>query len=435
MVTAYGQKGKGRLTPVPLFYDSFYSAGDDILHNVIRDVILEGPNNELETLGSIGSALSVRIQKMTPDELLQIPRIKDTKTYLDTVEDIRLAINEEEARQLKHHLTQELMHHFFAENSARQSEKDRRCRLDFCTQVSHPMSQFFLELLKQGRPTKLYTYDELFPKEKPADYLLDHFAYHFGFRFEELSWRFDPQAVGAIVRDTMEPLIKALSVVMYAHHCDILVLSGRPTNLEPLTELFLKYIPIAPNRLVMLNQYRVGRFFPLATEEGYFQENQKAVVAVGAEVGYLASTTGFNGLVLDFSSLAKNMKSTACYMGYLDEDLQEVRDPFLTPDSSTATLKGVSVFPCLIGCKQFNAPKYQARPLYAIYNHSNSAQLNIMLQRNYFEDRERITIEDVTDMEGDTIPVSEVDLHMQTLGSDGSFWMDKGSFTLKIQEI
>lgn len=434
MVTAYGQKGQGRLTPVPLYYDSFYSAGDDILHNVIRDIILEGPDNESETLGSISSALSTRIQHMSPDELLQIPRISETKEYRDTVEDIRHAMTEEDARHLKFHLTHELMHHFFAEDSARMSEKDRRCRLDFCTQVSHPMSQFFLELLKQRRPTKLYTYDELFPKEKPASYLLDHFAYHFGFRFEDMQWRFDPQAVGRIVRDTMEPIIKALSVVMYAHHCDILVLSGRPTNLEPLTELFLKYIPIAPNRLVLLNQYRVGRFFPLATEEGYFQESQKAVVAVGAEIGYLASTIGFNGLVLDFSSIAKTMKSTARFMGIFDEELQEVRNPFLTPDNATATLKGVSVFPCFIGCKQFDAPKYQARPLYAIYNHSNSAQLNIMLQRNYYEDRELITIEDVTDMEGDTVPSDQVELRLQTLASDGNFWMDKGAFTLKIQE-
>lgn len=434
MVTAYGQKGSGKLTPVPLYYDSFYTAGDDILHNVIRDIILEGPDNQSETLGSIGSAVSARIQRMTPDELLQIPRIRETKTYSDTVEDIRHAISEEDARHHKHHLTQELMHHFFADNSANQSEKDRRCRLDFCTQVSHPISQFMLERLKQKRPSKLYTYDEIFPREKPASYLLDHFEHHFGFRFEELSWRFDPEEVAAVVRDTMESLIKALSVVMYAYNCDILVLSGRPTNLEPLTELFLKYIPIAPNRLVLLNQYRVGRWFPLATEEGYFQESQKAVVAVGAEVGYLASTTGFNGLVLDFSRMAKDMKSTARYMGVFDEELQEVRTPLLTPENGTCTLKGVSVFPCYIGCKQYNSPKYQARPIYAIYNHSGVNQLNIMLQRNYFEDRELLTLEDVTDMEGETIPTSQVDLRMQSLAQDGKFWMDKGAFTLRIQE-
>lgn len=434
MITAYGQKGMGRLTPIPLYYDSFYSAGDDILHNIIRDVILEGKDNETETLGSIGSALSLRIQRMTPDELLLVPRIADNRIYQDTVEEIRHAMSEDDANRLKRHLTHELMHQFFADDASLLSEKDRRCRLDFCTQVSHPMSQFFLELLKEGRPTKLYTFSDLFPKDKPASYLLDHFAYNFGFRFEELNWRFDPEVIARIVRDTMEPMVKMLSVVMYAHHCDAIVLSGRPTSLEPLTELFLKYIPIAPNRLIRLNQYRVGHWYPLATGEGYFQEKQKAIVAVGAEVGYLASTVGFNGLVLDFSSLSKTMKSTAKYIGFYDEGLQEVLSPFLTPENGTAQLKGISVFPCYIGCKQFSTPKYQARPLYAIYNNSKASQLNIMLQRNYREDRELITLEDVTDMNGDTIPSSDVELRLQTLAHDGKFWMDKGAFVLKIQE-
>jgi hypothetical protein len=434
MITAYGQKGIGRLTPIPLFYDSFYLAGDDILHNIIRDVILEGKNNESEVLGSINSALTNRILRMSPDELLTIPRIAETRIYSNEVEDIRHAMNEDEAKRMKHHLIQELMRHFFADDSANKSEKDRQVRIDFCTQVSHPISQFFLELLKQNRPSKMYSYDELFPKEKPADYLLEHFRNHFGFGFEELSWRYDPEVIGNIVKDTMEPLIKVLSVVMYAHNCDVLVLSGRPTNLEPLTKLFLKYIPIAPSRLVCLNQYRVGIWFPLATEEGYFQENQKAVVAVGAEVGYQASTTGFNGLILDFSAMGKCMKSTAKYIGYYDEEMQEVHDPYLTPEKGSAMLKGISVFPYFIGCKQFNTPKYQARPLYAIYNNSSSAQLNIMLQRNYHDDRETITVEDVTDMEGNTLDVHSVDLHLQTLAHDGNFWMDKGAFILKIQE-
>jgi len=434
MVTAYGQKAEGRITPVPLYYDSFFTAGDDILHNVIRDIILEGNDGESPDMGSITSALTARIKAMTPEQLLTIPRVADTAEYRATVDDIRNAISPEEVDKLKMHLIHELMHNFFADDSAKMSERDRRCRVDFCTQVSHPISQFFLELLKQQRPSKLYTFEELFPKEKPAGYLLDHFAYHFGFRFEDLSWRYDPTAIGNIVRDTMEPLIKVLSVVMYAHHCDILVLSGRPTNLEPLTELFLKYIPIAPSRLVRLNQYRVGRWFPLATEEGYFQENQKAVVAVGAEVGYIASTVGYNGLVLDFSVLAKKMKPTSCYMGKYDEELLEVPTAFLTPENGTANLRNISVFPYYIGCKQYNAPKYQARPMYAIYNNSGLPQINIMIQRNYYEDRELLTLEDVTDMEGDSIDPGKVELRLQTMAHDGEFWMDKGAFTLKIQE-
>jgi len=434
MVTAYGQSGMGHLTPIPLYYDSFYTAGDDILHNIIRDVIIEGVLFDNERLGSIGSSLSVRIQKMTPDELLKIPCVEYSTVYKKMIDDIRNAISIDEETDLKRHFTQELMHNFFAEDSAGMSAKDRRCRLDFCTQVSHPMAQFFLELLNRERPSKLYTFEDLFPKEKPSEYLLDHFEYVFGFRFESLEWRYDPNVIGNIVRSTMEPMIKALSVVMYAQHCDILVLSGRPTSLKPLTGLFLKYIPIAPNRLVCLNNYRVGKFFPLATMEGYFQESQKAMVAVGAEIGYLASTQGFNGLVLDFSLLSQMMKSTVKYLGLYDEQLQEIKTPLLTPQNGTATLKGVSVFPCYIGAKQYNSPKYQARPLYAIYNRSQFSQLNIMLQRNFHEDRELLSVEDVTNIGGDTIQNSDIELRLQTLASDGNFWLDKGEFKIDIQE-
>lgn len=435
MITSYAQKGQNRLTPIPLFFDSFNTAGDDILRNVIRDLILEGNDSQTENLGSISSSLSHRIHSASVEDLRKIGRIKDNAYYIRQVESIERAMNEEEERCQRNHLIHDLMHHFFGDDAALMSSKDRQYRLDFCTQISHPMSQFFLELLKQGRPTKVYTYNEIFTKEKPADYILNYFEYHFGFRFETLSWRYAPEEVGNIVRDTMEPLMKALSVVMYAYNCDILVLSGRPTNLKPLTDLFLKYVPIPPHRLVLLNQYRVGRWFPLATQEGYFQESQKAVVAVGAEVGLLASTIGFNGLVLDFTELAKNMQSTARYMGIYDMNLQEVPQPFLTPQNSCATLKGISVFPCYIGCKQYNSPKYPARPLYAIYNNSGVSQLNISLQRNYYEDRELLVVEDITDNEGNDVNINSIDLHVQTIAKDGQFWMDKGAFTLKIQEI
>ena len=432
MVVAYGQKGQGRLTPVPLYYDSFYTAGDDILHNVIRDIILEDSDTTDPRYGSIGRSLQLRIQAMSCDELLQIPRVAEK--YRDRVEKIRYALTEEAATEQRNHLTYDLMHHFFASDANLMNEEDRQYRLDFCTQISHPMSQFFLEQLRSKRPAKVFTFDELFKNEKPADYILERFRYHFGFGFEELQWRYDPEKVGQIVRGTMVKLMEQLSVVMYAHHCDALVLSGRPTSLEPLTELFVEYLPLPPNRLVLLNSYRVGNWFPQATGEGYFEEKQKSIVAVGAEVGRQASTTGFNGLVLDFSPLAKTMKSTACFMGPYDSSQQEVRQPFMTPDNSSAMLKGISVFPYYIGCKQFDAPKYQARPIYAIYNHSSRPQLNIMLQRNYFEDREELLLDEVTDMEGETVSLSQVELRMQTLANDGSYWLDKGDFTLKIQE-
>lgn len=434
MITVYGQRGQGKIVPIPIYYDSFNTAGDDILYNIISQVILEGPSGTSTTIGNITSVLTNRILKMTPDELLSIPRVANTNEYRASVENIQKETNEEKVIELKKHLIYNLMRHFFSNDSAVQSAKDRRCRVDFCTQVTHPMSQFFLELLNKKRPTRVYSYDEIFPKNKPAQYLLNHFQYHFGFRFEDLLWRFDPEEVAKVVKNTMEPIAKALSQLIFRYNCDFLVLSGRPTKLEPLVELFQKNIPVDPSRIIRLDNYRVGDWFPLADKEGHFLEDQKAVVAVGAEVGRLASSSGFKGLVLDFSVLGAEMGSTAHYLGIYDENQKTVRDPILTPNTVLAELKDTNVFPCYIGCKQFDSPKYESRPLFALYNKSGVSPLNIRLQRQYFNDREYVWVDEVTDNAGNTLPADTVDFRLQTMASEGSFWMEKGAFTLTLQD-
>ena len=445
LIASYGKKERngGMITPIPLYYDSFYSAGDDIVQKIISEVILEDRNSDgmateyNEKYGSIGSALKARIFKMTPDELRDIPCVKDSRTYRDSINSIENAIGYNDSKnelRLRNHFANDLMHDFFGSDAAAQSEKDRRCRVDFCTQISIPITNKFLDLLCNHRPDSDYSFDELFPKDKPAQYLLNHFEYHFGFRFEELIWRYNSDIVAEKVHGAMESLIKMLSAVINAYHCDILVLSGRPTRLEPVQKLMHKYFPVMPNPIVKLSNYRPGRWYPLGTGEGYIQENQKAIVAVGAEVGHLASHGGFNSLVLDFSALYKNMKSTANYMGEFDESISEIKDPFILPTKNSYTLRGVTANPYYIGCKNYNAPKYQARPLYAIYNNSSSTPLKITLMRNdYKNDCETLVIDEVTDMDGNNVPKSEVELTLQTLTHNGNFWMDKGAFELDIQ--
>jgi hypothetical protein len=287
-----------------------------------------------------------------------------------------------------------------------------------------------LELLRTNRPSKLYTYDELFPEVKPSDYLLDYFEHHFGFRFEELSWRFNPNEIADIVKSTMEPLMKQLALVFYTQHCDIIVLAGRPTSLDAITELFIKYIPTSPDRLIRLNDYRVGSWFPTADGQGYFYD-QKAIVAVGAMVGYRASTSGLKGLVLDFSKMIQKMNSTANYIGEFNSRRSQVATSLLTPTMSNATLN-ISVFPAFIGCRQLDSAVYQARPLYAIYNHGTANSYQIRLSRNFHDNKEEIVIEEVTDNEYRN-RIEDVELVAQSLVDDGKYWLDKGEFELTIK--
>lgn len=309
---------------------------------------------------------------------------------------------------------------------------DRQARLDFNTQISLPIARRMMDLLRLRRPARTYSYDEIFSDFTPSRHLLDHFERHFGFRFEELSWRFDPEKIAAIIRATMEPLMKQLSILLYAYHSDILILAGRPTTIETIPELFIKYYPLSPDRIIRMNDYRVGTWYPFADGQGHFYD-QKSIVAVGAMIGHLASTEGFNGLQLNFNEMIDKMHSTANYIGFYDSATQLIKESILSPEVSNVTAN-VAVFPTFLGCKQFDTPQYHGRPIYGIYStHRSSQTLRVNISRSFVEDREELVIEEVTDMMGNTLPKSSVELRRQSIVADGKYWLDKGEFNLSLK--
>lgn len=436
MICSYKYMGDDNnlIQPVPHFYDSFYLAGDDILRNIVQRVVIEGPETGLPDMGSIHSALTARLLAMTDEELRDLPcnNAKFTDVYRRRIDDICSTRSTERREEQLRYLASILVRDFFGYDSAMMSFKDRVSRVDFNTQISVPIAQMMMDLLRRNLPQRVYSYDEVFNDFKPSAHLLNHFAEHFGFRFEELSWKFDPENIANMVRATMEPLMKQLSILLYAYKCDILVLAGRPTSIDAIPDLFTKYFPLPPDRIIRLNDYRVGTWYPFADGQGYFYD-QKSVVAVGAMVGYMASREGFNGMMLDFSEMIRRMKSTANYIGLYNSKTQQVKESLLTPTKSNVSTT-VTVFPAFLGCKQFDSALYQGRPLYGIYSYiKNGSPIRLTIARSYQDDREVLTIEEATDMQGNSIPRSAIELRQQSLVDDGKHWLDKGEFELSLK--
>lgn len=432
MICSYQQTGHGKLVPVPKFWDSFYQAGDDIVHNIVQNVILDGPKLGSTTEGSVASVCLARLMAMNDEALRQLPVYQDPDQpiYHKMIDDIAMSLSQEQREELIRDLANNMVRGMFGKDASFLSDRDRRCRVDWNTQVSVPMALFFMDLLSKDRSQRKYSFSEIFSHVTPAQYLLDFFEFHFGFRFEEIVWTYDPEVLNKEIRNTMESLVKQLSIVLNAYHCDIVVLSGRPTAITALPELFVKHYPISPDRLVRLNKYRVGSWYPFSNPDGDFRDH-KSVVAVGAMVGYLASTQGFNGLVLDLKEMIRQMKPTTAYMGPYKSARQRVEPTMLSPQSSTTTMT-LSVFPAFIGCRQLDSKAYQARPIYAIYNNSRHNTLCITLSRSYMDDRERLYIEEVTDEDGNNVPKSQVVLRQQSIVDDGKYWLDKGEFILSL---
>lgn len=432
MICSYAINGVGRIVPVPMFWDSFNLAGDDIMRSIVQCLILDGEKRGDLYRGTISSVLHARLRQLSDADFEQRLNRSTIDSHQIDLKNIIRAINEEERTLAIEKYAQDLLIDFFGVNTGHMTEKDRRCRVDFNSQISVPLASYFLQQYSERRPLRALTYTEVFGNNQPASYILDHFEEHFGFSFKEIIWEYDPDKLGDEIRKVMTPLMEQLSILLHAYKVDIVMLAGRPTGLSSLTDLFLKFYPVSPDRLVRLPKYEVGNWYPFSHGRGMITD-QKTVVAVGAYIGFLASRGNLNGFSLDLSILAKEMGTTANYIGkYLSRE-HRVNPVYLTPSNSSVQLI-VPTFPFYLGCKQLNTPAYESRPLCVIEWSGNSMpkeEVTVLLTRTFTENKEKVEIEDAFDMQG-TNYKSSLTLREQSLvdteSGKGNYWLDDGAF-------
>jgi hypothetical protein len=401
------------LKPIPLFWESFYQAGDDLLKELIRHIVISGEN------GKISNTLK-------------------TKGNQNVVQ---------------------LINDFFGKDNARMSVKDRQIRREFNLQVSIPVVTRYLELLGENKiDSCVLGFKDIF-RLNPTQRVLQHFSDHFGFSIEEVDWKFNKEYISKVVEKTFDPLIAKISAVLSFYDCDIVLLSGRPTSLKPLTDLFLKYYAINPNRLITLDDYRVGNWYPFQDGKGFFRD-AKSIVAVGAMIGNFASTRGgLNGFTLNLDELASKMSPTTNYFSTTEQGVA-----MITPELGTADYI-VSQFPNKLWTRQLNSLQYPTRPFYKIgFNkfkiremfinkqnldfvvNSNKKLIHDAIEReienlqklapykikltriNFTEDREKLEIESILDRNNNEVQLQKFSLQVQSMSEDEEFWLDSGEF-------
>ena len=425
----YEDGDKCKLTPVPLFWESFYHAGDDLLKEIVRQMVIEGES----------SSIRIKLKELgkSPKEILQLNA------------------------------------GFFGKDDTVESVQNRILRRDFNLQISVPIASYYLELLRKGKEDKKVSFNDIFIDNEPTKQVLDHFRQHFNFDFMMLTWHYDSKKISAIVEKTFDNLVEKVSTIFYYYSCDIVLLSGRPSSLKPLSDLFVKYFSVPANRLISLNNYRVGSWYPYNDKSGYVKDG-KSIVAIGAMIGDYASKQGsLNGFSLNVEELAKRIKPTTEYFGVLDGRSLKFNESFISPEINQAKIlvttlpeKSLNGAPHLIriGCRQLNTASYPSRPLY-VFNldrdkvekvirekleydadlHMVQAEveriidkirkkmpLTITVERQYIEDKEKLVLTSVVDIEQNDVSLGYFNLHIQSMSETESFWLDTGAFDLSI---
>jgi hypothetical protein len=423
MIAAYkydDSAGRCTLTPVPLFWESFYKAGDDLLKELIRQFVIEGKYSP------IGKAL--RAADKNPVDLMQ--------TFLGTDNGV--------------------------------PAPDRQLRRDFNLQISVPIVSYYLELLRRDQKNnKTLSYIDIFGKDQLPAGLLAHFDRHFGLEFSSLEWQYDREAVVTVIERIFDSLIGKISLLFAHYACDIVLLSGRPTSLKPLVDLFLKYYAISPNHLKSMNDYRVGRWYPQDTRHEFIDGNgkfinPKSIVTTGAMIAQVAENGGLQGFSLNLQELKKKLLPTTNFFGILNEQLR-YGTTIISPTNNRATVE-VPALPFRIGVRQMDIEGYPSRPFYMLdfnsyrieehvkerlgdTNDKNAVQqsvnaikanilqnmpLKIIVSRDMKKNIEGLHIDSIVNSAGVMQNINFFDFQIQSMSEVENFWLDSGIFLLNI---
>ena len=404
-----------RIKPTLLFRDGFNVAGDDILRAIIEDGLLADLRRALQRSG---------------------------------VADPRGLLGELLGRDV-----------------AGQSQATRARRAQFARHVAIPAGLALLSAYETGDPRHAGAVvtrrlGDLLGERRPAPEVLayvDQAAHAAGardFALLDAEVRVDPQAIDRTVRRVIGPILADLCEIVHLYDCDLLLLTGRPSRWPTVRAAALAKLPVPPDRVVPMSEYRVGRWYPFADYLGRIGD-PKTTVVVGAILGALSSGH-LEGFALEFGGVRP--RSTARFVGEMGGDGQIRRDRvWVEIDVARAAEQELARSvefsrPLQVGFRQLAPERWTTTRFYMIDFADARARANaegrlpykLSLRYRVAEldldalpgregserDEGELTIDEIEAADGGPVRPGDIEIRLQTLPSREGYWIDTGIFTI-----
>ena len=238
-------------------------------------------------------------------------------------------------------------------------------RKEFNIQVLIPIAYFLIDKLQKNEDDCTLKFNDIFTERRPSSDLMNFFFEQFGFKFEDLEIPFSKDFLNATISRVFEPSLRKWASLFYSFKCDVVLLAGRPCSIEQMFRLIKKLMPVTPNRLISMNNYRVGSWYVGATDAGRFSKDKKSLVAMGALLSYLAEQGKLSMFKLTTDILKVKIQPTSEYIGILNAASGKL-DPFITPERNESNNVEIAALPVFIGSKQMNVMGYPSKMLYQL---------------------------------------------------------------------
>lgn len=401
-----GRGNNVRIAPNLLFREGFKIAGDDILLDVIRRCVLPALQNALLNAG-VADAASVMVSLFGDAGRTDAQAILRQQTTLQLFMPLGHAILSAWALSDPSDPLAEL-HGTFAEL------------------LPHPLTENVLAYIGQAAP---------------AAGAFDLMSVPLEVKFSDLHRAMLTGELG--ISAPLNALCEAIS----HYQCDVLLLTGRPASL-PAVQALIRYLqPVPVSRMVWMDRYPVGDWYPFSHNGGI--GNPKSTAAVGAMLCSLALNLRLPGL--NFRAADIGAYSTLRHLGVLDSGSDRLRDENvwysdIDPDAPDAGLDPERYF-CLrgnvtLGFRQLANERWPATPLYTLtiacpeLAKAVAADAVLCVRLKLISERAGVlALADAWIQDGSPVPYDALTLTLNTLAShrhSGShYWIDSGNLYLK----
>ncbi|CAM1364532.1 virulence factor SrfB [Tenacibaculum xiamenense] len=388
------------LKPTPIFWEGFNIAGDDIVKRIIEFVFIPSIESHLKEAGGI--------------------KIIETLNYL------------------------------FGYNMGNMPASHKIYRKQFANQIATYCAYTAIDHVTNNESNRKKTLREVFQNySKPKNNLIPYIESIVKNRCQletfdlmDVVIDFDSHHINYAISDVIKPVILQLTKLIAVFDCDLLLLSGKPSNLGIVRELFEKSLVLSPDKIVNFGNYKFGDWYPFAN----FGEvkDPKTTVCVGALIAFLSTINKLDGFTIDLKQLA-NIQSTANYLGVLGTNFTAIKNEKIIFRKNG--FEGAFKFfgtPIAIGMRQLSAEEWISTPMYVFgFKDDHHKQLFSKEEYQYpFTVKIRRSEENIEELLTEEIEIIdknglEVDaagyfnLLFKTLPDHQEYWKDSGSFLLK----
>lgn len=248
-----------------------------------------------------------------------------------------------------------------------------------------------------------------------------------------------------ILKNTFYRVLENIEAALSVYKCDYVLLTGRPSKLNHIRQLFAETFAVHPSHLISMDSYVVSDWYPFRDATSGKIGDPKSTVAVGALLNSISRADMSN---YSFVSSSLCLKSTSNYIGEIDRGLKISNQNIIINNidqQDDEDFDFIFTNAMYIGARQIADENWVTTPLYSLLLNEPTAKLPLKVTarrpieafeldeffaaspREYL--KEYLKIVSIEDSEGTVLPHKTLDLQFNTLGFQRDYWPESGLFS------